>query len=53
MTPSDVKAQEEPAVLPRWEQIPKSEQHKMIQILSEMIWRQVEQEQNDEPQQDL
>jgi hypothetical protein len=52
MTPSDLKAQEKPAVLPRWEQIPKSEQHEMIQILSEMIGRLVEQEESDEPQQD-
>ena len=53
MNPRVLKSKEKQAVLPKWEQIPKAEQQEMIQILSEMIRRQVEQEESDEPQQDL
>ena len=52
MKPPDLKPQGKPTVLPRWEQIPKTERQEMIQILSEMIRRQVEQEERDEPPQD-
>jgi hypothetical protein len=52
MNPRDLKTQEKPVVLPKWEQIPKVQQQEMIQILSEMIRRQIEQEGSDEPQQD-
>ena len=44
-----MKSKEKRATQPEWEQIPKVQQQEMIQILSEMIWRQVE---SDEPQQD-
>ena len=52
MNPPVLKPQVKPVVLPKWEQIPKAQQYQMIQILSEMIRRQVEQEVSDEPQQD-
>jgi len=52
MKPPGLQPQATPLVLPQWAQIPKVHQQALIQILSEMIRRQVAQEARDEPQQD-
>ncbi len=38
--------------LPQWVQIPVQKQREMLQILSEMICRQMKKEKSDEPRQD-
>ena len=37
---------------PKWEEIPPEKQCEMIQIVSELIWRQMKGEVSDEPQPD-